>query len=196
MESDSDRLCLERAKRKDIKEIAELLYITEPEPEEEWGFGTEKERKATLRRLMRTGDNRFSIQNIIVARKKGRLVGMLLYLEGKKISKLTIKSEKNVVKIQQGFLNKLGFIYSSIKGHLFYKECEKDEFYISNIAIKPEHRGNGYAQIMIQKAYELAHKKGYKKAALVAKNNKLIKFYEKLGFYVVDSELRRMAIEI
>ena len=43
MESASGVLKIERAKRKDIKELVDLIYITEPEPQEEWGYGSEKE---------------------------------------------------------------------------------------------------------------------------------------------------------
>ena len=43
MKSASTRdLKLDTAKEKDIKDIIELLYITEPYPEDEWGCGTEK----------------------------------------------------------------------------------------------------------------------------------------------------------
>ena len=45
MESASGSITLKKATRKDIKEITELIYITEPEPELEWGYGSEKENK-------------------------------------------------------------------------------------------------------------------------------------------------------
>lgn len=196
MESASGVLKIERAKRKDIKELVDLIYITEPEPQEEWGYGSEKEMKRNLRKLLSMRNNRFSIENIIVARRGKELVGMLLYLNGKDIDKLTRNSEKFIVKTQQGFFNKLGIIYSDIKDKLFCKECEEDEFYISNLAIKKEFRGNGYSEIMIEKAYEMARQKGYRKAALLAKNEKLIEFYEKIGFILVNKRIRRMVTSI
>ena len=45
--SGNNRISLEKAKKEDIKDIVDLIYITEPEPEEEWGYGSEKERKET-----------------------------------------------------------------------------------------------------------------------------------------------------
>ena len=196
MESASGVLKIERAKRRDIKELVDLIYITEPKPQEEWGYGSEKEMKRNLRKLLSMRNNRFSIENIIVARMGKELVGMLLYLNGKNIDKLTRNSEKFIVKTQQGFFNKLGIIYSDIKDKLFCKECEEDEFYISNLAIKKEFRGNGYFEIMIEKAYEMARQKGYRKAALLAKNEKLIEFYEKIGFILVNKRIRRMVTSI
>ena len=182
MESASGSITLKKATRKDIKEITELIYITEPEPELEWGYGSEKERKQVLEHLMKIKNNRFSLKNFIVARKDNKLIGMALLIDGKDIDRLTINSEKKVVKIQKGFLNKLGYIYSSIRDYFLFRECEDDEFYISNIAIKKEFRGNGYAKVMIDKISKMAKRKGYDKVSLVAKNDKLIKFYESLGF--------------
>ena len=45
---------------------------------------------------------------------------------------------------------------------------------------------------MIQKIYHIAQKKGYKKVSLVAKNDKLIQFYESIGFNLVNKKYRRM----
>lgn len=196
MKSASGELKIERAKRKDIKELIDLIYITEPEPEEEWGFGTEKEMKKNLKKLLMMKNNRFSIENIIVARKEKELVGMLLYLEGNQINELTKNSEKFVIKEQEGWLNKLGFIYSGVKGKILYKECEEDEFYISNLAVKSKYRGNGYSQIILEKAYEMARKKGYQKASLLAKNEKLIQFYERIGYTLMNQRIRRMVTSL
>ena len=196
MKSASGNITLKKATRKDIKEITELIYITEPEPELEWEYGTELEKKEVLENLMQIRNNRFSLKNFIVARKDNKLIGMALLIEGKDIDRLTINSEKKVVKIQKGFLNKLGYIYSSIRDYFLFRECEIDEFYISNIAIKKEYRGNGYAKIMIEKIRKMAKRKGYGKISLVAKNDKLIKFYESLGFNLINRRIRRMVSEI
>ena len=196
MESASGNITLKKATKKDIKEITELIYITEPEPELEWGYGSEKEMKEVLKQLMSTKNNRFSLKNFIVAKKDNKLIGMALLIDGKDIDELTINSEKKVVKIQKGFLNKLGYIYSSVRDYFFFRECEEDEFYISNIAIKKEYRGNGYAKIMIDKISKMAKRKGYSKVALVAKNDKLIKFYESLGFNLMNKRIKRMVAEI
>ena len=126
MESASGSITLKKATRKDIKEITELIYITEPEPELEWGYGSEKERKQVLEHLMKIKNNRFSLKNFIVARKDNKLIGMALLIDGKDIDRLTINSEKKVVKIQKGFLNKLGYIYSSIRDYFLFRECEDD----------------------------------------------------------------------
>ena len=192
MKSALSKITLEKAKKEDSKEIADLIYITEPEPELEWGYGSEQEQKRLLQELMMTKDNRFSLENILSARQDGKLVGMVLLIEGKNIDRLTVNSGKQVLKEQKGISNKLWFIYDSIKDFLLEEECKPDELYISNIAIKPEYRGHGYAKIMIHNIYKIARKKGYKKVSLIAKNDKLIHFYESIGFDVVNRKLRRM----
>ncbi len=197
MESASGSITINKATKKDIKDIAELIYITEPKPEAEWGYGSEEEMKNVLKYLMKVKNNRFSLKNFIVARKDDKLIGMALLIDGKDVIRLTINSEKKVFKIQKGLLNKLGYIYSSIKDFLFYKkECEDDEFYISNIAIKKEYRRNGYAKIMIGKISEMAKRNGYDKVSLIAKNDKLIKYYESLGFNLINKRIRRMISQI
>ena len=49
---------------------------------------------------------------------------------------------------------------------------------------------------MIEKAYEMARQKGYRKAALLAINEKIIEFYEKIGFILVNKRIRRMVTSI
>ncbi len=183
------------AKEKDIKEIIELLYITEPYPEDEWGCGTEEEMKATLNKLLRIKENRFSLNNILVARKDDNLVGILLFLEGKDIDMLTSRSENAVIAMQKSLINKLKFIYY-ILSNWFLEECLEDEFYIANLAIKPEYRKHGYSKIMIKEAKKLAKQKGYKKLSLLANNEKLVKFYETVGFQVENKKTRRMVANI
>ena len=191
MKSASARdLKLDTAKETDIKDIIELLYITEPYPEDEWGCGTEEEMKATLNHLLRIKENRFSLDNILVARKDNQLVGILLFLEGKDIDMLTSKSESAVIAMQKSIINKIKFMWYILENWL------EDEFYIANLAIKPEFRKHGYSKIMIKEANKIAKQKGYKKLSLLANNDKLVKFYETVGFQVENEKTRRMVAYI
>ena len=49
---------------------------------------------------------------------------------------------------------------------------------------------------MIKKISEMAKQKGYDKVSLIAKNDKLIKFYESLGFNLINKRIRRMVSQI
>ena len=49
---------------------------------------------------------------------------------------------------------------------------------------------------MIDMISKMAKKKGYRKVSLVAKNDKLIKFYESLGFNLINKKIRRMVSQI
>lgn len=57
-----------------------------------------------------------------------------------------------------------------------------DEYYLSNIIILKEYRGNNYSELLLNDVIELAKKLNYNKISLRANNENLIKFYESLGF--------------
>ena len=151
--------------------------------------------KATLNHLLRIKENRFSLDNILVARKDNQLVGILLFLEGKDIDMLTSKSESAVIAMQKSLINKIKFMWYILE-NWFLEECLEDEFYIANLAIKPEFRKHGYSKIMIKEANKIAKQKGYKKLSLLANNDKLVKFYETVGFQVENEKTRRMVAYI
>ena len=49
---------------------------------------------------------------------------------------------------------------------------------------------------MIKEANKIAKQKGYKKLSLLANNDKLVKFYETVGFQVENEKTRRMVAYI
>ncbi|MCC3860282.1 GNAT family N-acetyltransferase [Pseudemcibacter aquimaris] len=61
------------------------------------------------------------------------------------------------------------------------------EFYLDSIAAKPEYRGKGYGQIMLQDCIDQAKSKNYNAVYLIAfdKNAPGVGLYEKNGFYPV-----------
>lgn len=194
MKSAPCSITLEKAKKQDIVDIADLLYLTELEPEMEWGKGSSEEQKERLKSMMEIEENRFSLENIVVAKKDEELIGMALLIEGKDLDKFTINSDKKLLEKQKGWQNKIRFIGTAFIDYFFCQECKEDEFYISNIAVKAEHRGKGYAKSMIRTINYIAKKKGYKKVSLLANNDKLVRFYETLGFQVVNKRENKMLI--
>ena len=52
------------------------------------------------------------------------------------------------------------------------------------------------AKIMFKKAFEIAKRRNYRKASLLANNEHLVKFYQTIGFHVVDPKIRRIIINI
>lgn len=186
---------IRKATKNDSKEIAELFYFTEDYPNEEWGDGSRQDHIKRLIYMIKRKDNRFSYENIKVLDVEGDFAGLLLTLEGKKFKQDTFKADKTLYKMQKGIKEKFKFILLAL-GYLFYKECNKDEYYISNIAIKEEYRGRDLAKILMEESYKDALNKGYKKVSLRANNSSLVKFYKELGFGLVDNSKDRMVKEI
>ncbi|MGL5086104.1 MAG: GNAT family N-acetyltransferase, partial [Clostridium sp.] len=98
--------------------------------------------------------------------------------------------------LQSNFKEKIKYAILNITyGYLFYKECNRDEYYLSNIAIKDRYRGQGYGNYLMETVDIIAKEKGYKKVSLNANNEKLVKLYESFGFVLEDkSEMKMVKI--
>lgn len=172
----------------DAKEIAKLIYDTEDSPEYEWGVGSKEEQIERLIKMISAKDNRFSYENIIVAELNKNVVGMLLYLKGNKLKVLTLKSDVSILKYQK---NKVNFLLSMLS-FLPYSECKRKELYLSNVCVDRNYRGNNIGQILINEFENISLNMGYKNISLRANNNKLVKFYEDLGYKRAKSNSLRM----
>lgn len=188
---------LEKAKKEDIIDISNLIYETEMHPEYEWGNGSESEMRKRLIEMLKAKDNRFALDNIIVCKEGESFVGILLSAEGKKIKSLTFKSDIKLLPMQCNLIEKIKYAVFNILGtYLFYKECNRDEYYLSNIAVKPEYRGKGYGDLLMEVGENVAREKGYKKVSLNANNEKLVKLYEKFGFNLEEGSNMKMVKRI
>ncbi|MBU3135884.1 GNAT family N-acetyltransferase [Clostridium gasigenes] len=178
---------------KDIEDISNLIYETEMHPEYEWGKGTEIEMRKRLIEMLKEKDNRFALDNIIVCKENENFIGILLSAEGKKIKPLTFKSDIKLLPMQCNLVEKVKYaVFNIVGGYLFYKECNKDEYYLSNIAVKLEYRGKGYGNMLMEAGDNIAREKGYKKISLNANNEKLVKLYEKFGFNLEENSDMKM----
>lgn len=176
-----------RAVPNDADIIGELIYKTEDYPNEEWGKGNKKEHLNRVKALIVKKNNRFSYENIIVLEENKQVIGMALYLKGNKLKELTLKADKHLIPMQSNVINKIIIAGLGIY-YYFDKECKKDELYLSNIVISEEKRGLGLSNILIDEIYKIAYREGYKKVSLRANNDNLIKFYESLGFKLIEDD--------
>lgn len=138
----------------------------------------------SIKALIAEKDNRFSFENIIVLEEDNRVIGMALYLKGDKLKELTLKADKALLHMQNGFLNKILVIFLGIY-YYFDRECESDELYLSNIVISEDRRGMNLSSILINEIYKIAKEKEYTKISLRANNKSLVRFYESLGFKMI-----------
>ncbi|MGL4108538.1 GNAT family N-acetyltransferase [Clostridium sp. LP20] len=184
-------LNIRRATVKDAFEIGKLIYSTENNPELEWGAGSKEELMTRLVSMIERENNRFSYQNIWVMDVDKIFAGITLALEGDKLKKSTFKADKVLITMQNGLRNKVKFLFLTIR-YVLDSECKKNEFYISNIAIKNEFRGKGLAKIFLDGIYKEAKLRGFTKISLRANNPKLVKYYESLGYNLEKNSSDKM----
>ncbi len=67
---------------------------------------------------------------------------------------------------------------------------DSEEFHLSSIYLLPEFKGRGIGTVMINKAFEIAKKKGHKEiwVGVMKENVPALRWYEKLGFTFIREE--------
>ena len=184
------------ATKDDLKNIMDLLYDTEYYPNAEWGIGTSSDHKERIEYLFNSKFlNRFSPDNILVCKSNDEFVGFVLFLRGNKIKQLTVKSEILLLP-HLNFIPRIKFVFLMLTYIIFYKECNADEFYISNISLDPKFRGLSLSQPIMDYCYKIALKDGFSKVALHANNESLVSFYKKLGFIISNFKDNKMTKNI
>lgn len=149
--------------------------------------------KLILGRLIRTPGTIFHIDNVYVLElEEGRVVGAIVALPGASLKRRAFTT---------------GFTLFSLMGFEFLKridtfrlvwsrnKVEKNEFYISNVAVDKNYRGMGYGSKLMKFAERLASEHGLTKLALDVENTNFnaIELYRKLGYRGVKT--RRLTIK-
>lgn len=174
-------LILRDASESDAPIIAELVYVTEDDPEHEWGEGSKEEILQRIISLINTDGSRYYYKNIKVAELEGKPCGAIILLNSDDILKLDIKTSGKLFISIKGFIRKIKFIKDFILS-LRLDECDEHELYIANIATSKDMRGRGIGKALMELADEMAKKEGYAKCSLLAKDESLIRFYSKFNY--------------
>jgi ribosomal protein S18 acetylase RimI-like enzyme len=124
--------------------------------------------------------NQMHQSNFIIAWLDGFVVGETSCYAGNKIALYN----KNLSDIISDFHERDEKIDHVIELLEYLKEANKDEYYMDTISVDPEYRGQGIAQLLVQKVCERAIAEGFSKLALVVQEGKehLLSYYKKLGF--------------
>ena len=130
---------LREATKGDSTIIAELVYKTEDDPEHVWGYGSKDEIIHRIKWLVESEDSRYSYKNVEVAELEGKICGAIILIKGKDLSKLDLITIIKLIKYIKGIKNKIRFLKDVIL-ELGLNECEKNEFYIANLATLEEFR--------------------------------------------------------
>jgi len=180
-------LTLRDATEVDAPIIAGLIYDTEEIPDHVWGQGTKEEILNRIQWLVLSKESRYSYLNIKVAELNENTCGAIILLNSEEISDLDIKTSFKLIHMIKGIKGKAKFIKDLILG-MYLKEGGERELYIANLATTKEVRGLGIGKELMKLAEKVAKEEGYKGCSLLAKDEKVRKFYENLDYKFENQE--------
>ncbi|MDU5107489.1 GNAT family N-acetyltransferase [Clostridium sp.] len=130
---------------------------------------------------MRTKESRYSTDYITVADLDNKVVGAIILIPYDKLDKLSIETDIKLITRIEGFSEKILYMLNSIK-YMIFRECRRGNLYISNIATDESARGLGVGKMLMMYAEQVAKTEDFEGISLLAKNEKVTKFYEKLNY--------------
>lgn len=178
---DTKNIKIRKGKNSDVDEIARLIYYTEVNPGDVWGGESKEETLENLKTLIRTKESRYSTDYITVAELDNKVVGAIILIPYDKLDKLSIETDIKLITRIEGFAEKILYIANSIK-YMIFRECRRGNLYISNIATDESARGLGVGKMLMMYAEQVAKTEDFEGISLLAKNEKVTKFYEKLNY--------------
>jgi ribosomal protein S18 acetylase RimI-like enzyme len=98
-----------------------------------------------------------------------------------KIDQLSVKTWFKVIKCLDGITEKFNYTIEILKYEIF-RECKNGNLYIANIATVKEARGLGVGKILMSHAEKEAKRNNFAGISLIAKDENVTKFYEKLDY--------------
>lgn len=182
-----NNLNLRDASECDAPIIAELVYVTEDDPEHEWGEGSKEEILDRISYLVKVEGSRYYYKNIKVAELDGKPCGAIILLKSDDIPMLDITTSVKLFMSIKGVMRKIKFIRDIILASRL-DECEDNEIYVANLATSEEVRGKGIGKSLMILAEKMAKEQGYKRCSLLAKDKSLINFYSKLDYKLEKEE--------
>ena len=178
---DTKNIKIRKGKNSDVDEIARLIYCTEVNTGDVWGGETKEETLENLKTLIRTKESRYSTDYITVAELNIKVVGAIILIPYDKLDKLSIETDIRLFNRIEGFTEKILYIVNSIK-YMIFRECRRGNLYISNIATDERTRGLGVGKLLMMYAEQVAKNAEFEGISLLAKNENVTKFYEKLNY--------------
>lgn len=165
----------------DIDAVANLIYFTEVNPGDVWGGESKEETLENLKNLIKTKESRYSTDYITVAELDNKVVGAIILIPYDKLDKLSIETYLKQFNKIEGVSEKLYYLIDSLK-YLIFRECRRGNLYIANIATSESARGLGIGKLLMMYAEKVAKREDFEGISLLAKNEKVSKFYEKLNY--------------
>ena len=158
-----------------------------------FGHDSQQTARLLLGQLFSAKENRFSYQFSEVAIQSNKIVGLLLAYPAHYLNSLRFTTLFQLIKVND-FSGLIRFLYRSFP-LWFAQEAEDDEYFISNIAVIPEHHGQGVGKCLMDQAEKNAREQDFEKTSLVVdvENELAIRFYSHLGYEIFETlEFRKL----
>ena len=139
----------------DLNKVSELIYETELTIFKQLLGKDENDATENIKNLVELGNNYFGHENIhVVIDGNEDMMGILVSFSGKETSFW------NDFKVYFKVLTFYNFLKCVVKGTLINKSLTaslgKDDYYLSNIAVDPQYRGQGIGTYLLKNAVKTA----------------------------------------
>jgi len=173
----------------DLNKVSKLIYETELEVFRSLLGKDENEATENIKKLVESGNNTFGHEHVyVVTGRDEDVIGILVSFCGRNTS--TWNDFKAYFKI----LNFYDFLKYAVKGtiinELLTASVGKNDYYLSNVAVDPRHRGQGIGTFILENAFKLAEEKGCRRVLLdvTLGNEGARRLYERFGFKVYNKK--------
>ncbi len=169
----------------DLGKVSKLIYETELEIFRSILGNDETEGIKNIESLIKAGNNLFGSENIhVVSDGDGEVLGILVSFRGDEITFWKeLKAHSKIL----DFYDLLRYLFKgTLIDELLTARVDGKDYYISNIAVDPEFRGQGMGTCIVENALKHAENSGCGKVILnvTLNNERALKFYERFGFKV------------
>lgn len=169
----------------DLNKVSELIYETELSIFRPLLGKDKNEALENIKKLIKEANNTFSHEHIhVVSDEDENLLGILVSFCGRETSMW------NDFKAYFRILDFYNFLKYMVKGTLINElltaSVGKNDYYLSNVAVNPQFRGQGIGTYVLENAFKLAEKKRCRRVILdvTLYNVGASRLYERLGFKV------------
>jgi ribosomal protein S18 acetylase RimI-like enzyme len=165
-----------------------LIYLTMGKMAD-YLFGSDNAQnsRGILKHLFREKSNRFSYQFTQVATLSGEVTGLMIAYSGRLMKSLELPTAYHLIHIS-GVFGLIRFVKRAFP-LIGVKEAEKDEYFISNIAVLPASQRQGLGKYLLSQAEKSARERGFKKISLIVdvENEHAFSLYRRTGFNVIET---------
>jgi ribosomal protein S18 acetylase RimI-like enzyme len=168
------------------KKVSELIYETDKDLFLAVLSKDSKKAVEKLQSIVETGKNPYGYENIQVASNGNQeVLGILTAFKGEDVKRNEeVRSYFQAVDFND-FL-KLILVKPVIDRMVAFADIQDEDYYIGNIAVDEDLRGDGIGSELLQKAKEDARKRGCDRILLdvLFSNKRVIPWYERYGFRI------------